>query len=111
MINNQILRLKKRTPAWLDRRLMLLFLIVVVFTMAMAWGEPIPQAATMQKGDFQKAEALVVPAEPLETTLSSNMLANREQTNGVIFGSIVLTLIVLGASVSALVQKAQEQSR
>lgn len=112
MINNRIHRLRERTPAWVNRRVLLLFLIIVVFTMAMAWGEPIPQAAAMQMGNIQKAErVVVVPAESLETNLSPDLMANREQTNGVISGSIVLTLIIIGASVSALYQKAHEQPR
>jgi len=111
-MRNQIHRLSERTPAWVDRRLLLFFLIIVVFTMAMAWGEPIPQAAAMQMGNFQKAERIVEPvAEPSETTLSSNLQVNLEQTNGVISGSIVLCLIIIGASVSAFYQNAQEQSR
>lgn len=111
MLKNRIYRLREQKPSWLDRRLILLILTLIVFSMAMAWGEPIPQAAAMQANNIQKSGLFnVQPAVQAEVdqTYSPAMLANREQTNGVIIGSVVLILVIIGASISAVHQKAHE---
>ncbi len=112
MLKNRIDRLREQIPSWLDRRLLLLILTLIVFSMAMAWGEPIPQAAAMQANNVEKSEMHPVQQEThVEAellTVSPEILGNREQTNGIIMGSVVLILVIIGASAGAVYQKAHE---
>ncbi len=93
MLKTRIQFLSVQPPAWVDRRVVLLLLILVVFTMAMAWGEPVPQTAARQSGNVGTSPAVDDPA----AAFSSELTANREQTNGVLIGSIVLMVIIVGA--------------
>ena len=111
MLKNQIHRIREMKPAWLDHRVLLFLMIVIVFTMAMTWGEPIPQAAAMQMSDIDHAAPEIGPELNVEAeadALAPEMLANKGQTNGIIFGSLMLVLIIIGTAVSAVYQKAHE---
>lgn len=111
MFKDLIHRLREQKPEWVNRRVSLFILTIIVFTMAMTWGEPIPQAAAMQISNIEQVPVTAIQqpaAAAVESGLSPELLVNREQTNGIIMGSVVLAFIIIGASLSAVYQKAHE---
>ena len=98
----------KNKPNWLNRQIVLLITTLLVFIIAMVLSEPLPHAAAMQINRQEPKQELVpIPntAENLELEdFSEDFQYNSQQTNGVIFGGVVLLSIILGGVLTELRQ-------
>lgn len=104
-MKKQLQRILQNKPQWLNRRVLLLGVTLLVFVMAMAWGEPIPQGAAMFMGNQHDAQILVTsvdaPTFNNPENTDADLIANKNQTDGVILGSAVLIMIIIGGTISA----------
>lgn len=112
MVKKKFREFIESKPEWLNSRLMLLLSTVLIFTMALTWGEPVPQAAAM---NFKRAGVMHAPLQ--NTAPEDQLLVNLQpldvptswmQTNGILLGCVVLVLIIIGVSIHALRQDLDE---
>jgi glucose uptake protein GlcU len=112
MVKKKLIEFIESKPEWLNSRLMLLISTVLIFTMALTWGEPVPQAAAM---NFKRTGVMHTPLQ--NTTSDDQLLVSQQpldlptswmQTNGILLGCVVLVLIIIGVSIHALRQDLDE---
>jgi hypothetical protein len=81
----------------------LLIVILAVLTTAFIILLISQPAESMVSGDRSRSVALVEASQ--STPLPNEILQNREQTNGVIFGGVILVLIIVGGTLSMIGRK------
>lgn len=97
--------MKKRKPAWFSSPTLALLLVVIIFATMIAWREPLSglslAAPTLEEEIF---ETTASPEFELKepTPIPQEWEDNFEQTNGIIMGSVILVLIVVGGTLSAI---------
>lgn len=76
-------------------------LIVLLLLIVFAWPAPAAGAALAQA-----ATPTPVPlASPTPTSIPKEFLETPEQTNGIVFGSVVLVLVIVGGTLAILRRK------
>ena len=76
-----------------------LLLVIALFISLWWWSEPLPFSVKAQGTPTPDPVQLTAP---LATPLPEEWLENRDQTNGIVFGSIILILIVLISTTSVI---------
>lgn len=89
-----------KLPEWLDRRTLILLIIATVFLMALTWSEPLQQPKTSKSG--LAAGATLSPSPENTSSLPPEWENNSEQTNGILFGGVVLVLIIVIGTYSVM---------
>ncbi len=115
-------RLKK--APWFNRHTFWLLMVLAAFFSAQAMTEPLPRAG-IQSADLDETPAVSATlstnplliqtqelsptdASPSATPLPEELIANREQTNGIVAGTIILLLIVIVGTVTGIRARQQE---
>lgn len=99
---------------WLNGPIVWLLIVMIAFSSAMAMGEPalLQQVVTPQPSETAansparsvtpEGQTTPVPGEPAITPLPDELIANREQTFGIILGTIMLVMIVIIGTLSGI---------
>ncbi|GIV63251.1 MAG: hypothetical protein KatS3mg045_0590 [Bellilinea sp.] len=106
--------LKKQNPHLLG-----LVLVMAAFWAAMAFSEPVsppqvtPLAPTVEVTPLPSQAATgETPVESLgPTPFPAELIANREQTFGIVFGAVVLVMIVIIGTLSGIAAQRQNESK
>ncbi|MEW6504044.1 MAG: hypothetical protein AB1457_08795 [Chloroflexota bacterium] len=106
--------LKKQNPHLLG-----LVLVMAAFWAAMAFSEPVsppqvtPLAPTVEVTPLPSQAATgETPVEsPGPTPFPAELIANREQTFGIVFGAVVLVMIVIIGTLSGIAAQRQNESK
>lgn len=90
----------------LDTRLVLIALILLLFAITMLAGNLPPASIIAQAATTTPtpAEATAEPGGPQPTPIPVEYLSNNIQTNGIVFGSVVLVLIVVGVTLTVMLR-------
>ena len=97
--------IKKRIPVWFSAPVLALVLVIAVFATMIAWREPLPgitPATPTVEGEIHDATATPEFELKEPTPIPQEWQDNIEQTNGIIMGSVILVLIVVGGTLSAI---------
>ncbi len=115
-------------PHWLNPTLLFVILTLLVFTGMLAWTPPLPSFAQQSTATGTATATLAPTAAPQDagaigatpavevlataapearptrtpTPIPEEWLTNEKETDGVIFGGIVLVLIVVGGTLHAI---------
>ncbi len=108
---------------WLNRPVFWLLIVLLAFSSAMAVSEPrqLPQAPTPTPGATATGQpALTVTTtevqstpelqEAVTTPLPADLVVNREQTFGIVLGTILLVMIVIIGTLSGIAARRKESS-
>ncbi len=103
----------ENVPGWLDPKLVILLVLVALFLVAMAWSEPSANAhkiSSLAKLDIPMqitppAQEPQATPEKTSTPLPLEWQTNREMANGLVLGSIILVLIIVGGTLFAIRRK------
>jgi hypothetical protein len=95
-------RLRKRLPRWINLQNLIFISVIMAFIIIVAWSEDISQF--FESVRFQDvrmtATPTVLPGTP--TPLPAEWLTSAEQTNGIVFGAVIILVAIL-AGVAAIV--------
>ncbi len=92
-------------PYWLDRRTLILLIIALVFLGALSLAEPLPRADKYSYANLTPTPSAEALEAGMPTQLPQEYLENAHQTNGILLGGVILVLIVVVGTLSALRQK------
>ncbi len=114
-------QIQRRTPTWLSPTLSVVILAMLVFAGVLAWTPPAPSFAQPATATTTPTDAFMIaptaarevldtetPAAPVvkptrtPTAIPIEWQNNEKETDGVIFGAIVLVLIVIGGTLHAI---------
>lgn len=90
-------------PEWLDRRTLILLIIATIFLITLSWSEPLQQPR--QQKSSLTASATLSPSLEDTPNLPPEWEHNSEQTNGILFGGVILVLIIVIGSYSIMRRK------
>lgn len=102
---------KSQTPRFLkivlDPPILALLLASIFFIFILIWSESHPQATLelMTASATQTTEAILEYDEDYPTPYPPELLASSEQTNGIVFGGVLLVLIVVAGTLAAIRRK------
>lgn len=93
-------------------------LVLLAFLAAMAFSEPISphQGSTPLPGvettplPTQTLTGESLSARPLATPIPEELIANREQTFGIVFGAVILVLIVVVGTLTGIAAQRQNSN-
>lgn len=97
-----------RSMARLDLRSALILAVVILFTVLLLGGNWPPAAFVSAQATLATPAAETPPPvedELLATPIPEEYLSNNTQTNGIVLGSVVLVLIVIGGTLSIMLRK------
>lgn len=92
-------------PYWLNRRTLILLIIALVFLGALSLAEPLPRADKYSYANLTPTPSAEALQAGMPTPLPQEYLENANQTNGILLGGVILVLIVVLGTLSALRQK------
>jgi hypothetical protein len=96
-------------PGWLNPPLLAVLVILFLFSSMMAWTLPPSEQRQQEASPTVEATAIpeevVIDSEPTRTPIPQEWVENVEQTNGVVFGGVILVLIIVGGTLHAIQQK------
>lgn len=106
--------------AWLKRQnphFVWLSLVLLAFLASMSFSEPVaprqsatPSATAAVTAMPASLSGSETPApQPVSTPLPAELIANREQTFGIVFGSVMLVLIVVIGTLSGIAARRRNQ--
>ena len=87
-------------PSWLNRPLFLVLFVALFFSLSMTWVEMDPVMDHQENVDIlrEKMKYSSAVENDLETELHSDLIpaTTNRQTDGIIFGSALMAMIVIG---------------
>lgn len=87
----------------LDPGMLSFLLLVLILTIVwMGVNLPMGSASAQSTPPPTPVEPTLAPAEPQHTPIPVEYLSNNTQTDGIVFGSILLVLIVVGGTLSVM---------
>ncbi|MEA4906507.1 MAG: hypothetical protein VB089_02740 [Anaerolineaceae bacterium] len=103
---------KTSTPAWFDRRVACLLLVLLFMTLAWNGGPAMPQQAVLlnRQATATLEPEVVASEDSQKTPYPQEWLDNREQTNGIVFGGVMLVLIIVGGTLHAIRKRPGDSS-
>jgi len=103
----------KRNPLHHARVRYLAFTMLILFFLVVAQtcSGPMPRpTTTASPSPYPTPSAVTIEGEglPTATPLPAQLLENRDQTNGIILGSAILVLIIIGGTLSVLLRRRKD---
>lgn len=95
----------QRIQEHVNLRLLGIMLVVALFIGLSWWNEPLPFSVQAQATPAAEGTAVSLPvvmAAETATALPPELLENQNQTNGIVFGSSLLILIVVISTISVM---------
>lgn len=95
----------------LDTRLVLILLVMILFGITMLAGNLPPASIIAQAAATTTPAPVEVTAEPSgpqPTPIPAEYLSNNVQTNGIVLGSVVLVLIVVGVTFTVMLRGSEK---
>lgn len=95
-------KMRQRLPRWINLQNLIFLTVIVAFVIIVIWSEDISQF--FENVRFQDARVTltpkVLPGTP--TPLPAEWLSSAEQTNGIVFGALIILLAIV-SGVAAIV--------
>lgn len=94
--------LRKRLPRWINLQNIIFITVIFAFIVIVVWSEDISQFFESVRFQDSRVTATptVLPGTP--TPLPVEWLSSAEQTNGIVFGAVIILVAIL-AGVAAIV--------
>lgn len=97
-----------RLPDWLDFKVVVILVLMFLFFLAMAWSEPQPQPHRVSGLAQLDIPMQITPdgASPQTartgTPIPIEWVTNRKMADGIVLGAVLLVLIIVGGTLSAI---------
>jgi hypothetical protein len=92
-------KMRKRLPRWINLQNLIFLTVIIAFAIIIIWSEAISKFfATVGLQEIRTTVTpTVLPGTP--TPLPAEWLSSAEQTNGIVFGALIILLaIIVGAA-------------
>lgn len=102
------LEMRKKLPAWINLQNLVFLSVITSFAIIVIWSEDISQfLSAVRISDVRVTTTpTVLPGTP--TPLPAEWLTSAEQTNGIIFGAIIILLAILAGTIVILIRDRQK---
>lgn len=105
-LNLQTIRnkLRKKLPRWINLQNLVFASVIIAFIIIIIWSEDISHFfEAIRLSDVQTTPTLTtLPGTP--TPLPAEWMASAEQTNGIVFGAVIIVLLIIAGTVGIIIR-------
>lgn len=97
-------RLRKKLPRWINLQNLVFSSVIVAFFIIIIWSEDISHFfEAIRLNDVQTTPTpSILPGTP--TPLPAEWLASAQQTNGIIFGALIIILLIIAGTAGIMIR-------
>ena len=97
-------KLRKKLPRWINLQNLVFTSVIISFIIIIIWSEDISQFfEAIRLSDVQTTPtSTILPGTP--TPFPSEWLASAEQTNGIIFGAVIIVLLIIASTLGIIIR-------
>ena len=101
---------RKLISRWINRQNLIFLIVIAVFVVIILWSEDISHY--FESIRFQEVQPpltpTVLPGTP--TPLPAEWLTSPEQTNGIVFGALIILILIIASTVIILIRDRHQSS-
>ena len=105
-LNLQTIRqsLRKKFPRWINLQNLVFASVIIAFIIIIIWSEDISHFfETIRLNDVQTTPTpTILPGTP--TPVPAEWLASAQQTNGIIFGAVIIILLIIAGTLGIIIR-------
>ncbi|MDP2966210.1 MAG: hypothetical protein Q8N39_09285 [Pelolinea sp.] len=105
-LNLQTIRnkLRKKLPRWINLQNLVFASVIIAFIIIIIWSEDISHFfEAIRLSDVQTTPTLtILPGTP--TPPPAEWMASAEQTNGIVFGAVIIVLLIIAGTVGIIIR-------
>jgi hypothetical protein len=96
--------LRKKLPRWINLQNLVFSSVIIAFIIIIIWSEDISHfVEAIRLNDVQATPIQsILPGTP--TPLPDEWLASAQQTNGIIFGAVIIILLIIAGTVGIIIR-------
>jgi len=96
-------RLRRKLPRWINLQNLVFSSVIIAFFIIIIWSEDISHFfETIRLNDIQTTPTpSILPGTP--TPLPAEWLASAQQTNGIIFGALIIILLIIAGTAGIII--------
>jgi len=97
-------RLRRKLPRWINLQNLVFSSVIIAFFIIIIWSEDISHFfEAIRLNDFQTTPTpSILPGTP--TPLPAEWLASAQQTNGIIFGALIIILLIIAGTAGIMIR-------
>jgi hypothetical protein len=97
-------KLRKKLPRWINLQNIVFSSVIIAFFIIIIWSEDISHFfESIRLNDIQTTPTpSILPGTP--TPLPAEWLASAQQTNGIIFGALIIVLLVIAGTAGIMIR-------
>jgi len=97
-------RLRRKLPRWINLQNLVFSSVIIAFFIIIIWSEDISHFfETIRLNDIQTTPTpSILPGTP--TPLPAEWLASAQQTNGIIFGALIIILLIIAGTAGIIIR-------
>ena len=97
-------RLRRKLPRWINLQNLVFSSVIIAFFIIIIWSEDISHFfEAIRLNDVQSTPTpSILPGTP--TPLPAEWLASAQQTNGIIFGALIIILLIIAGTAGILIR-------
>ncbi|MBP6086704.1 MAG: hypothetical protein KA449_00675 [Pelolinea sp.] len=101
---------RKQIPRWINRQNLIFLIVIAVFVVIILWSDDIShyfENIRIQEVQLTLTPT-VLPGTP--TPLPAEWLTSSEQTNGIVFGALIILILIIASTVIILIRDRHQSS-
>ena len=97
-------KLREKLPRWINLQNLVFASVIIAFIIIIIWSEDISHfLEAIRLNDFQTTPTpSILPGTP--TPLPAEWLASAQQTNGIIFGAVIIILLIIAGTAGIIIR-------
>jgi hypothetical protein len=96
--------LRKKLPRWINLQNLVFIAVIVAFFIIVIWSEAISHYVEA----FRLRDVQIIPTPTIlpgtPTPLPAEWLASAEQTNGIVFGAVIILLLIIAGTIGIVLR-------
>jgi type II secretory pathway component PulC len=103
-----ISRIRDKLPSWFNLQNLAFFAVIAAFIIIVLWSESISQY--FEQIRLEEIEALTRTGSATSTPMPvpEEWVTSPDQTNGIVFGAVILITIIIGGTAAILIRDRQD---
>jgi hypothetical protein len=99
-----ISKLRERLPSWVNLQNLAFFVVIIAFAIIILWSESISQYFEQIRLDEIEVLTRTGSATSTPMPVPEEWVTSPDQTNGIVFGAVILISIVIGGTAAILIR-------
>jgi len=107
-IDHWISKFREKLPSWINLQNLAFFAVIIAFAIIVLWSESISHYFEQVRLEEIEALTRVGSATSTPMPVPEEWVTSPDQTNGIVFGAVILITIIIGGTAAILVRDRQK---